>query len=144
MLEVEDVKAGQAKSRLVRLQTADGKTLAATHSHGQLVTWRTDDASFEERKVSALAVADAGADNIASTMGYFFFERQNDVKNLADSREVLTYFVAYTDDAYVRSDLVAVAPEITGRIIAGADRALEVIGHRHPGAGGGTARDHRV
>ena len=32
--------------------------------------------------------------------------------------EVLTYFVAYTDDAYVRSDLVAVAPEITGRIIA--------------------------
>lgn len=32
--------------------------------------------------------------------------------------EVLTYFVAYTDDASVRSDLVAVAPEITGRIIA--------------------------
>ncbi|MFO1157660.1 MAG: HlyD family secretion protein [Reyranellaceae bacterium] len=32
--------------------------------------------------------------------------------------EVATYFVAYTDDAYVRSDLVAVAPEITGRIIA--------------------------
>lgn len=32
--------------------------------------------------------------------------------------EVLTYFVAYTDDSYVRSDLVAVAPEITGRIIA--------------------------
>ncbi|MGE0573149.1 HlyD family secretion protein [Reyranella sp.] len=31
--------------------------------------------------------------------------------------EVATYFVAYTDDAYVRSDLVAVAPEITGRII---------------------------
>lgn len=30
--------------------------------------------------------------------------------------EVLTYFVAYTDDAYVRSDLVAVAPEVTGRI----------------------------
>jgi multidrug efflux system membrane fusion protein len=32
--------------------------------------------------------------------------------------EVITYFVAYTDDAYVRSDLVAVAPEVTGRIIA--------------------------
>ena len=32
--------------------------------------------------------------------------------------EVTTYFIAYTDDAYVRSDLVAVAPEITGPIIA--------------------------
>lgn len=31
--------------------------------------------------------------------------------------ETLTFFVAYTDDAYVRSDLVAVAPEVTGRII---------------------------
>ncbi len=31
------------------------------------------------------------ARNIASTMGYFFYERENDVKNLADSREVLTY-----------------------------------------------------
>src|SRR5438067_2677831 len=31
--------------------------------------------------------------------------------------ETFTYFIAYTDDAYVRSDLVAVAPEITGRII---------------------------
>lgn len=31
--------------------------------------------------------------------------------------EVTTYFVAYTDDAYVRSDLVAVAPEVTGRIV---------------------------
>jgi len=31
--------------------------------------------------------------------------------------EALTYFVAYTDDAYVRSDLVGVAPEVTGRII---------------------------
>ncbi len=34
------------------------------------------------------------------------------------SWEVLTYFVVYTDDAYVRSDLVAVAPEVTGPIIA--------------------------
>jgi multidrug efflux system membrane fusion protein len=32
--------------------------------------------------------------------------------------EVFTYFVAYTDDAYVRSDLVAVAPEVTGPIVA--------------------------
>jgi len=32
--------------------------------------------------------------------------------------EVATSFVAYTDDAFVRSDLVAVAPEVTGRIIA--------------------------
>ncbi|MDP1964255.1 MAG: biotin/lipoyl-binding protein, partial [Reyranella sp.] len=32
--------------------------------------------------------------------------------------QILVYFVAYTDDAYVRSDLVAVAPQITGRIIA--------------------------
>lgn len=31
--------------------------------------------------------------------------------------EVSTYFVAYTDDAYVQSDLVAIAPEVTGRII---------------------------
>jgi|GEM_PF-382180 len=31
--------------------------------------------------------------------------------------EVLTSFVAYTDDAYVRSDLVAVAPQVTGQII---------------------------
>lgn len=32
--------------------------------------------------------------------------------------EVLTYYVVYTDDAYVRSDLVGVAPEVTGPIIA--------------------------
>jgi multidrug efflux system membrane fusion protein len=32
--------------------------------------------------------------------------------------ETFTYFIAYTDDAYVRSDLVAVAPQITGPIIA--------------------------
>jgi membrane fusion protein, multidrug efflux system len=31
--------------------------------------------------------------------------------------EVLTYYVAYTDDAYVRSDLIGVAPEVTGPII---------------------------
>jgi len=32
--------------------------------------------------------------------------------------EITTSFVAYTADAYVRSDLVAVAPQITGRIVA--------------------------
>jgi multidrug efflux system membrane fusion protein len=32
--------------------------------------------------------------------------------------EIVTSFVAFTNDAYVRSDLVAVAPEVTGRIIA--------------------------
>jgi multidrug efflux system membrane fusion protein len=32
--------------------------------------------------------------------------------------EIFTYFVAYTDDAYVRSDLVGVASQVTGPIIA--------------------------
>jgi multidrug efflux system membrane fusion protein len=32
--------------------------------------------------------------------------------------ETFTFFVAYTDDAYVRSDLVAVASEVTGPLIA--------------------------
>lgn len=31
--------------------------------------------------------------------------------------QVIVYFVAYTDDAYVRSDLVAVASEVTGPIL---------------------------
>jgi membrane fusion protein, multidrug efflux system len=31
--------------------------------------------------------------------------------------QVVTSFIAYTDDAYVRSDLIAVAPEVTGRVI---------------------------
>ena len=31
--------------------------------------------------------------------------------------QVLTSFVAYTDDAYVRSDLVAMAPQVTGHIV---------------------------
>ena len=30
--------------------------------------------------------------------------------------EVGTYLVAYTDDAYVRSDLVGVAPQVTGPV----------------------------
>jgi multidrug efflux system membrane fusion protein len=32
--------------------------------------------------------------------------------------ELITSFVAYTDDAFVRSYLVAIAPEVTGRIIS--------------------------
>ena len=32
--------------------------------------------------------------------------------------EILTSFVAYTDDAYVRSDLVAITPQVTGPIVA--------------------------
>jgi len=32
--------------------------------------------------------------------------------------EVGTYYIAYTDDAYVRSDLIGVAPEVTGPIIS--------------------------
>jgi len=32
--------------------------------------------------------------------------------------EILTSVIAYTDDAYVRSDLVSVAPQVTGQIIA--------------------------
>jgi membrane fusion protein, multidrug efflux system len=32
--------------------------------------------------------------------------------------EIVTSFIAYTADAYVQSDLVAVAPQVTGRIIA--------------------------
>jgi membrane fusion protein, multidrug efflux system len=31
--------------------------------------------------------------------------------------EILTSFIAYTNDAYVRSDLVAVAPQVTGHLI---------------------------
>ena len=32
--------------------------------------------------------------------------------------EIVTTFVVYTDDAYVRSYVVSVAPEVTGRIVA--------------------------
>jgi membrane fusion protein, multidrug efflux system len=32
--------------------------------------------------------------------------------------EIVTSFIAYTDDAYVLSDLVAVAPQVTGQVIA--------------------------
>jgi len=32
--------------------------------------------------------------------------------------QLFTTYIAYTDDAYVRSDLISIAPEVTGRIIA--------------------------
>jgi len=32
--------------------------------------------------------------------------------------EVLTRYIAYTDDAYVRSDLINIAPQVTGKILA--------------------------
>lgn len=32
--------------------------------------------------------------------------------------EILTSFVAYTDDAYVRTDLIAVAPEVSGHLVS--------------------------
>ena len=32
--------------------------------------------------------------------------------------ESLGSFIAYTDDAYVRSDLIAIAPQVTGRVVA--------------------------
>jgi multidrug efflux system membrane fusion protein len=34
--------------------------------------------------------------------------------------EIATRIVAYTDDAYVRSDLISVAPQVTGRILSSA------------------------
>ena len=40
--------------------------------------------------------------------------------------EVGTYYIAYTDDAYVRSDLIGVAPEVTGPIIG-----LYVVDNQH-------------
>jgi len=43
--------------------------------------------------------------------------------------EILTSFVAYTDDAYVRSDLVGIAPQVTGPIIAVAVRDNQPV-HR--------------
>ena len=43
--------------------------------------------------------------------------------------EILTSFVAFTDDAYVRSDLVAIAPQVTGPIIAVAVRDNQPV-HR--------------
>jgi membrane fusion protein, multidrug efflux system len=46
--------------------------------------------------------------------------------------EIFTSFVAYTDDAYVRSDLVAIAPEVTGRVLSvdGVDNQDVKVGDR--------------
>jgi len=43
--------------------------------------------------------------------------------------EILTSFVAFTDDAYVRSDLAAIAPQVTGPIVAVAVRDDQTV-HR--------------
>jgi membrane fusion protein, multidrug efflux system len=43
--------------------------------------------------------------------------------------QVLTRYVAYTDDAYVRSDLIALAPQVTGRIVIVAVTDNQVV-HR--------------
>jgi multidrug efflux pump subunit AcrA (membrane-fusion protein) len=43
--------------------------------------------------------------------------------------QVLTRFVAYTDDAYVRSDLIALAPQVSGRIVTVAVTDNQVV-HR--------------
>lgn len=40
--------------------------------------------------------------------------------------EIFTSFVAYTDDAYVRSDLIALAPEVTGHLTA-----VNVVDEQH-------------
>lgn len=44
--------------------------------------------------------------------------------------ETLTNYVAYTDDAYVRSDLVSVAPQVTGHIIAVAVADNQAVNRR--------------
>ncbi len=46
--------------------------------------------------------------------------------------EVLTSFVAYTDDAYVRSDVVAVSPQVTGHIVAVRARDNQTVRHGDP------------
>jgi membrane fusion protein, multidrug efflux system len=40
---------------------------------------------------------------------------------------IATRFVAYTDDAYVRSDLIALAPQITGRVVTVAVTDNQVV-----------------
>lgn len=44
--------------------------------------------------------------------------------------EAVTSYVAYTDDAYVRSDLVTIAPQVTGHIAAVAVTDNQAV-HRH-------------
>jgi multidrug efflux system membrane fusion protein len=41
--------------------------------------------------------------------------------------QVLTRYVVYTDDAYVRSDLIALAPQVTGRIVTVAVTDNQVV-----------------
>jgi multidrug efflux system membrane fusion protein len=43
--------------------------------------------------------------------------------------QILTRFVAYTDDAYVRSDLIVLAPQVTGRVVTVAVTDNQVV-HR--------------
>jgi multidrug efflux system membrane fusion protein len=62
------------------------------------------------RRFAMSAVARSRLRRIATVGGTLLF--------LFVGWEILTYFIAYTDDAYVTSDLVAVAPEVTGPIIA--------------------------
>ena len=53
------------------------------------------------------------------------------VAALVAAYQIVTGFVAYTDDAYVRSDLIGVAPEVTGRIVA-----VHVVDNQDVKAGG--------
>ncbi len=46
--------------------------------------------------------------------------------------ELITSFIAYTSDAYVRSDLVAIAPEVTGRITAVHVRDNQIVSRGDP------------
>jgi membrane fusion protein, multidrug efflux system len=46
--------------------------------------------------------------------------------------ETVTSVIAYTADAYVRSDLIAVTPEVTGRIIAVHVRDNQTVRHGDP------------
>ena len=62
------------------------------------------------RRFAMSAVARSRLRRIATVGGTLLF--------LFVGWEILTYFIAYTDDAYVTSDLVALAPEVTGPDLA--------------------------
>ncbi len=53
-LPIRDANPGAAYNTRVRF-SPDGKTLAATHSQGQIVTWRADDGSIADRNRAAKA-----------------------------------------------------------------------------------------
>lgn len=57
-----------------------GALLAVNHS------------SLSQREKSALDDFENSTINMASTLDYFFYERNNDIFDIADSRQVLTYF----------------------------------------------------